>query len=47
MRLCEPVHALVAKRIRIRDGHFMTIFLDAAIEWLILQSVVPGRERKV
>lgn len=46
-RLRELVHPLVAKRVCVRDGYFMAVFLDKTIERLVLQSIVPGRERKV
>lgn len=39
--------SLVSCRIFFADWHLDSILFDATIEWLVLQSVVSRRQRKV
>jgi hypothetical protein len=39
----ESVHSLISFRISVINAHFMAVFLDTAVERLILQPIVSRR----
>lgn len=43
-RLNKPEHALVAKWVLLGDWNLIAVFLEAAVERLILQSVIARRK---